>query len=357
MQVATGFWASKVLLEAIEVDLFTVLASDNSGAGLTAAEVASKVGWAACQAKRPLAICDFLNSLVALGFLVREDNDGDEAKHEYKNGADVGAFLNRNGPTFIGGYLSILNKRQYGLWGNLGEALKSGLPQNELRGAPPGADLWQGEHPGMYRSPEQTEGFLKAMAALQMGNFMLMCGGNAFDDVFGRAKVVCDCGGADATLACMIAEKWGATLDKVISLDLAPTAPFAREVIDERGVAGKVHAVVGSFYDPLPEKADVIILGNILHSFGVETKMRILSNCLSALNEGGCLIAIELVADDAKRANVPALLMSLNMLIQTAGGANFSMKEFEAWTKKAGFSGKCELRALTPGAGALLAFK
>ena len=248
----------------------------------------------------------------------------------------------------------MLNKRLYGYWDNLGEGLKSGMPQNELRGAPPGADLWQ----GIYGSPEQTEEFLKAMTAFQMSNYTAMCSGASIDDVFGRAKVVCDCGGADATLACMIAERWGASLEKVLSLDIAQTAAPARKTIERRGVAGKVQAVVGSFFDPLPEKVDVVILGNVLHDWGAERRMRILANCFNPLNEGGCLIAIELVADDAKRANLPALLLSLNMLINTEGGANFSQREFEAWTREAGFSGKCEHRVLTPGgAGALLAFK
>lgn len=367
MQVATGFWASKVLLEAIDFDLFTVLAAENEGKGLTAAQVAAKVGWDACHKSRPVAVQDFLNSLLALGFLLRHDSaDGNAAQHLYANGEDVAVFLNKASPAYIGGFLSMLNARLYGFWGNLGDALKTGKPQNELRGSPADADLWA----DLYASAEQTEGFLKAMSAFQMGNYMAICGppgaGPAWksplDDVFGcddrNDAIVYDWGGADATLACMIAQRWP-HLKKVVSMDLAPALPFAQKHIKEMSMGERVQAVAGSFFEPLADQddagnVDVIVLGNILHDWSVEDNMKILRNAHDMLARKGMLVVIENVIDDEKKANVPGLLMSLNMLIETTGGANFSAKEFKGWAREAGFVGSYQSRMLAPGAAAVM---
>lgn len=59
MQTATAFWASKVLLTAVEFDLFTVLGND----ALTAGELGEKL------AVHPRDIHDFFDALVAGGFL------------------------------------------------------------------------------------------------------------------------------------------------------------------------------------------------------------------------------------------------------------------------------------------------
>ena len=102
MQVGTGFWASKTLLSAVELGLFTQLDPEP----LTGAEVGERLGL------HPRAIYDFLDTLVALRFLER---DGDGTAGRYRNTAETAAFLNRRNPSYIGGILEMFNARAYGL--------------------------------------------------------------------------------------------------------------------------------------------------------------------------------------------------------------------------------------------------
>src|SRR5258706_4887823 len=120
LQVGMGFFASKTLLSAVELELFTRLAARP----MTGREIAAALQLNA------RAIPDFPDALVALKFLQRA-GDGPEAR--YSNGPEAALFLDRNSPAYVGGILEMANSRLYGFWGNLTEALRTGLPQNETR--------------------------------------------------------------------------------------------------------------------------------------------------------------------------------------------------------------------------------
>ncbi len=74
--------------------------------------------------------------------------------------------------------------------------------------------------------------------------------------------------------------------------------------------------------DELP-RADIITMGNILHDWGTATKEMLIAKAYAALPTGGTFIAIENIIDDARRENAFGLLMSLNMLIETAEGYDY----------------------------------
>ena len=120
MQTARAFQASKVLLTAVEVDLFTTL----GGGAMTAPQLGDALGL------HPRGTYDFFDALVALKFLNR---DGDGPQGLYNNTPETAAFLNRTSPTYIGGMLEMLNARLFGFWNDLGTALKTGKPQNETK--------------------------------------------------------------------------------------------------------------------------------------------------------------------------------------------------------------------------------
>jgi len=56
-----------------------------------------------------------------------------------------------------------------------------------------------------------------------------------------------------------------------------------------------------------------------------------------ALPPGGAVIVHEAIIDDARRRNAFGLLMSLNMLIETHGGFDFTGADCKSWMKEAGF--------------------
>eukprot|EP00929_Paragymnodinium_shiwhaense_P073522 TRINITY_DN37489_c0_g1_i3.p1 TRINITY_DN37489_c0_g1~~TRINITY_DN37489_c0_g1_i3.p1 ORF type:complete len:389 (+),score=88.50 TRINITY_DN37489_c0_g1_i3:41-1168(+) len=365
MQIATGFWASKVLLEAIDCKVFTTIAKSNEGS-MSAAELSDALGW--CHGSRPRAVEDFLNALQSLGFLQSADADGSALKR-YSNAPDTDLFLDAAKPSYMGDFLTMLNKRLYGYWGNLGEALRTGKPQNEMKDAPAGANLWK----GIYATPESTEMFCKAMASVQMGNYMTLCGmtgsDNAFADWFGAASgrtSVLDAGGSDATFAGMLAQAYP-NLERVASMDIAEVASTAEKNVEQRlGVEkkDKVKILKGSFFEDIlaqsgssGEPFDIIVLGNILHDWDEAEKKAIMRRCYDALSpEKGMLVVVEMVMDDAKSKAVPAFLMSLNMLIETSGGFNFSHEDFAAWAQEVGYK-KTDFRPVVGADGALVAFK
>jgi Dimerisation domain len=151
MQTATSFWASKVLLTAVEFDLFSTI-GDGS---MTAAQLGAALGL------HPRGRYDFFDALVALGFLHR---DGDGPAGRYRNTPETAAFLVKQSPAYIGGMPEMFNSRLFGFWNNLGEALRTGKPQNEIKltGKPMFAEL--------YADEARLGEFLRAMTGLQAGN-------------------------------------------------------------------------------------------------------------------------------------------------------------------------------------------
>lgn len=331
LQVGTGFMSSKTLLSAVELELFSVLGAET----MTGPEIGDRVGL------HRRSRYDFLDALVSLGLLERE-GDGPEAR--YGNTADTSVFLDKAQPSYVGGILEMANSRLYGFWGNLTEALRTGAPQNESTA---GGDFFG----VLYADERRLEEFLRAMQGIQMGNFLAL-----LDKVdFSSASTLCDVGGANGTL-CGLAVQRHEHLNATV-FDLPPVRPIAERHLKEMGVAGdRVKVVTGDFFaDDLPS-ADVIVMGNILHDWDEDQKKTLIAKAHKALNDGGRLIAIENVIDDARRHNTFGLLMSLNMLIELPGGFDYTGAQYDAWCTEAGFD-RTEIVPLAGPASAAIAYR
>lgn len=327
MQVGMGFFASKTLLSAVELGLFAALGSEP----LTGQALRGRLGLHARGAT------DFFDALVALGFLTR---DGDGPGARYANTPETAAFLDPASPTYLGGILVMASQRLYRHWSNLTEALETGLQQNESRG---GGDVFA----ALYADPPRLEQFLAAMAGVQQSNFVTLA--NLFD--FGRFRLVCDVGGASAAQSLAIARRHPNV--SCISYDLPEVTPHAKRRIEAAGLADRIAARSGNFLtDELPQ-ADVILMGNILHDWGTATKEMLITKARAAIAEGGAFIAIENIIDDARRENAMGLLMSLNMLIETPEGYDYTFAQFESWCPTAGFRSTEKI----PLAGAAVAWR
>ena len=114
--------------------------------------------------------------------------------------------------------------------------------------------------------------------------------------------------------------------------------------------------MTGDFFkDPLP-KADVILMGNILHDWDQKVKEHLIKIAYEALNEGGAFVVVKDLVDDERKAGAPAMAMSLTMLLETRGGFNFAFNEYTEWVKSAGFK-KTEVISLVGGKSAAIAYK
>ncbi len=331
MQIGLGFWASKTLLTAINMELFTHLAKGE----LSGMDIQNKLGL------HDRNLYDFLDTLVALGFLER---NGLKETASYRNAEDANLFLDKNKLSYVGGMLEMANNRLYPFWNNLEDGLKTGKPQNETKSG--GKPIFE----ALYSDEDKLREFLKAMGGIQMGNFMVLS--HAFD--FSGYTTLCDLGGAGGFLSAQVARNNPHM--KCISFDLPPVAPIAAENIQKMGLMEQVSIQSGDFFKDEIPSADVITMGNVLHDWGLKDKLILMKRAYDALPEGGALIVIENIIDDERNKNAFGLLMSLNMLIETPEGFDFSLADFNQWALETGFR-ETSIIPLTGPTSAVIAIK
>jgi hypothetical protein len=331
MQVGIGFWSSKVLLTAVKLELFTLLAARPMSA--------KEIKYEKCLNERGLY--DFLDSLVALGFLQRS---GINKSALYSNSKDSDLFLDKNKISYVGGMLEMANNRLYPFWNFLEEGLRSGKPQNEIRVGQ--KSLFE----EIYSDVDKTREFVNAMGGIQTGNFVTFA--RNFD--FSGYKTLCDIGGAGALLSAHVAAH-NQHMD-CTSFDLPPVCPIALENVSKMGLASRVRIRPGDFFTDAFPKADVITMGNILHDWGIKDKKLLISKAYNALPKGGSFVVIENIIDNDRRENAFGLLMSLNMLIETPEGFDYSAADFNEWALEAGFK-STSIMPLTGPSSAAIAIK
>src|SRR6266498_488910 len=308
MQVGLGFWGSKTLLSAVEMELFTELARHpESGEALR-----DRLGL------HPRSSQDFLDALVALGFLERSDG-------VYRNTASTDLFLDKHKPSYIGGILEMANHRLYRFWGGLTEALRTGQLQNEAK---------SGELPffqALYADPARLKGFLAAMTGISHSANLAI----ARQFPWHEHETFVDVGTAQGDLAVQIALANEHLTG--VGFDLPEVEPVFEDYVEHSGVQERLRFAAGDFFaDALPT-ADVLVMGHILHDWSLDEKLMLLRKAYKALPAGGALIVYESIIDDDRRANAFGLLMSLNMLIETQDGFDYTGADCQSWLRDIGF--------------------
>jgi hypothetical protein len=308
MQLGLGFWGSKTLFSAIELGLFTELAKGP----LDADAVRDRLRL------HSRSVRDFLDALVALQMLERD------AEGEYRNTPETDFFLDRAKPSYAGGMLEMANARLYPFWGALTEALRTGQPQNEAKS---GGDPFK----AIYADEKGLEGFLSAMTGLSLGPSLAMAKKFPWKDY----KIFIDVGVAQGGLPVQIALAHPHLTGG--GFDLEAVRPVFEGYVEKHGLSDRLKFYAGSFFtDPLPT-ADVLVMGHILHDWNLDEKRMLLRKAYQALPENGALIVFEALIDDERRQNAFGLLMSLNMLIETQGGFDFTGADCQSWMREVGF--------------------
>jgi len=309
LQIGMGFWASKTLLSAVELGVFTELANRPR----EASELASALGL------HPRSAHDFLDALVALHLLDREGS-------VYHNTPETDLFLDKGKPSYIGGLLEMANARLYPFWGSLTEALVTGLPQNEAK---------RGGNPfdAIYRDEASLRGFLQAMTGVSLGAARAI----AQQFPWAEYSTFIDIGAAQGALPVQVALAHEHLTGG--GFDLPAVEPVFNEYVAEHGLTERLRFYPGDFFKDECPSADVLVMGHILHDWGLPQKLELLSKCYAALPTGGALIVYDAVIDDERRKNVFGLLMSLNMLIETPGGFDYTGAQCRQWMEETGFKG------------------
>ena len=121
------------------------------------------------------------------------------------------------------------------------------------------------------------------------------------------------------------------------NFDLPVVGPIFEEYVQSFGLGQRLSFYPGDFFKGSLPSADVIIMGHILHDWGLEEKRQLIAKAYAALPKGGALIVFEAIIDDQRQQNAFGLLMSLNMLIETQAGFDFTGANCSAWMRDAGF--------------------
>jgi hypothetical protein len=307
IQLGLAFWGSKALLSAVELDLFTTLAPGP----LTGETLTAKLGL------QPRGTTDWLDALVSLGMLNRTGE-------HYANTPATGLYLDRAKPTYLGGLLEMANARLYPSWGSLTEALRTGRPQNEAK---TGEDFFA----ALYQDQARLRQFLHAMTGLSMSAAAAI--GDKFP--WDRYHTVIDIGAAEGCLPAQLALRYPHLTGGGFDL------PAVRAAFDDHvaahDLAGRLRFYPGDFFaDPLPP-AHVLVMGHILHDWSLEEKLTLIHKAYKALPDGGALIVYDAIIDDARTSNTFGLLMSVNMLIETQAGFDYTVADCRSWMADTGF--------------------
>ncbi|HVK56554.1 MAG TPA: methyltransferase [Burkholderiales bacterium] len=309
LQTGMAFWPAKTLLSAVEMGVFTELSHGPEPFD----SLSGRLGL------HPRSARDFLDTLVALGFLTR---NGDV----YANTPETDLFLDRKKPSYVGGILEMANNRLYPFWAHLTEGLRTGLPQNEITSG--GAGLFE----TLYADPARLKEFLAAMTGVSRGANMTIARAFPWKDY----RTFVDVGTAQGDLAAQIA--LANPHLQGMGFDLPEVAPIFEEYVEKVGVSDRLKFQQGDFFkQPLP-KADVVLMGHILHDWDLPTKKMLIKKAFDAIPSGGALVVYEAIIDDDRSKNAFGLMMSLNMLIETPGGFDYTGADCSAWMKGAGFS-------------------
>ncbi len=305
--IAGGFQRSKILFTALKGGVFTLLENP-----MTAAEVAARLGWDE-RGTRML-----LNGLIALD-LADKDNQG-----RYRNAPIASACLIPGAPM---DQTAILNHKANGweAWAHLDELVRTGKP-----------------YPRGDRNDEQVRAFICGMKniAVESANAMV----EAVD--IAACRNMLDLGGGPGVYSHACLRKVPALRATVF--DLPEVIPIATEEASAAGLLDRMHFVAGDLTkDPLGTGYDLVLVSNIIHSYGPEMNQLLIKKCHQALIPGGMLIIKDFLLDDDQKGPAFGLVFALHMFVHTDEGDTYAVETVRKWTLEAGFSdGK--LVELTP---------
>jgi predicted nicotinamide N-methyase len=304
--IAYAFRKSKALLSAVELGVFTALGDGP----LDGATLMARVG------VHPRGGRDFLDALVALDFLDRDEGG------RYANRPDCALYLDQRKSSYVGGSLELLNSHLYVDWFQLTQALRTGHG---------GSALADGGYAGLYADRASFDTFLQGMS----GSSLMPARSLAERFPWHRHETVIDVGTAQGCMPVELAR--GHAHLRGGGFDLPQVEPAFTNYVRRNGLSDRLRFYPGDFLrDDLP-KADVLVMGRILHNWDLATKKLLLRKAAQALPDGGALIVYDNIIDDERRHRPHSLLASLNMLIETAAGFEYTDSECGAWMRESGF--------------------
>ena len=296
-----GFQESRVLLTAVELDIFTAV-----GHGATGADVSKKLQ------TNTRATEVLLNALVALGALTKKNGT-------FYNTSETARYLVASSPDYARPAL-MHTAHIFQSWATLTDCVRAGTAV-----LPPGVDK---------QDPQWTESFIAAMhrGAQSTAERLVRSVG-----VQGVRRLL-DIGGGSGAYSIAFAKASPALHAEV--LDLAAVVPIAQRHIEEAGLADRISTRIGDLtVNELGKDYDLILLSAICHMLDPEQNEDLFRRCYRALTRGGRIVIRDFILDSDKTAPKWVALFAINMLVGTKSGSTYTEAEYKTWLTSAGFEG------------------
>jgi precorrin-6B methylase 2 len=292
-----AFQDSRALLTAIELDLFSAV-----GLGATAAEIAKRLR----TDERGTEM--LMNALVALGILRKKDN-------VFRNTALAAQYLTEGSPENL--RLAMMHTAYlWHSWSTLTQCVRTGSSQER----------------GGERDQPWIEAFIAAMDRNVMQRAPLVL--NAID--ISGVKRMLDVGGGSGGYSIAFAKASSKLHAEV--LDLPAVLPLTEQYIEKSGLSERVKTRTGDLqHDEFGHDYDLIFVSAICHMLGRAENQDLFRRCFTALALGGRIVVQDFILESDKTAPRQAALFTLNWLVVTRNGNNYSADEYSTWLGLAGF--------------------
>ena len=302
MKIVSGAWLTQTLYVAVDLEIFTKIAEGEN----TIEKIAHDLNIE----KRPAEM--LLNACVALDLLVK--NGG-----EYGNTPIADKFLVKEKPNYYGDMVELFGIRDFNDWMNLKQAILTNSPiKNNLS--------------KRMEDIEHAKQFTKAMHNNSVGPATVLS--KKFD--FSNFTSLLDLGGGSGAYPIILTKQYP-NLNAIV-FDVPNVCSVAEEYIKKERAEAKVSTIAGDFFkDEFPKGHDVVLLSQILHSWGIEENKILLSKVYDYLPKKGAIIINEFLLNDDKTGPLFPALFTLNMLISSEKGNSYTEREIKDWLKDTGF--------------------
>jgi O-methyltransferase domain/Dimerisation domain len=307
VQMATAYWASRLLYVAAKLSLADHLADGPK----TAEALAGPTGTHAPSLYR------LMRTLASLGVLTEDD------QHRFAL-TPLGEALKTGAPGSA--RATVLTLAGDWVWRGFEHVLYSvetGKSAIEKSLGKPLFD-WLASH------PEDASLFSETMIGFHGEEPAAVAA--AYD--FSGLPTIIDVGGASGNLLTTILQRYPEP--RGILFDLPQVVRDAPALIQARGLADRITIEAGSFFETVPVGGDAYLLSHIIHDWTEDQCLTILGNCRKAMKPTGRVLIIEMVLPEGNDPH-PGKMLDMMMLVGP-GGQERTEPEYRALLAKARFN-------------------
>lgn len=299
-KIASAFQQSRILLTAVELDVFTIIDTHM----LTSADVAQKIEADERGTDR------LMNALVALGFLRK-------TKNKFYNTEHASEYLVKDKPAYMGGLIH--TNHLYKTWGTLTDTVRRG---GTIR-----------EHEINDRGETWLDAFIAAMHYRGMKQAKII----AMMVDLSNVKHVLDIGGGSGAYSIGFINAKNDIRSTV--LDLPNVIPLTKKYTIREKLSDHFNYIEGDFNSSdFGSGYDLIFLSAIIHMNSFETNKQLIKKCAAALNPGGQIIILDQIMNDDRTTPANGAMFAINMLVGTQSGDTYTESEICSWLTDAGLS-------------------